>query len=191
MIAEGRDAGRFGHCLEAKPFYPGIYKYDQVFRKIWGLFLVSLNTVVLFYICKATDFKRYKLPSSSLWMGVSNVYWSSETGKLREKQLWCQIPPKQLPHFDSDRNTLIGTLICSQYETAVKEVEMKNVTLLFSILLSQLCSGVMLQHWWKTMSFKYIAPKKNLTTLEITNTPLHKYPGLWGQIQAQEAKENK
>lgn len=159
MIAEGRDAGRFGHCLEAKPFYPGIHKYAQDFRKIWGLFLVSLNTVVLFCICKAS-LERYKLPSSSLWTGVSNVYWSSEIGKLQEKQLWYWIPPKQLPHFDSDRNTLIGTLTWSQYEAAVKEDEVKNVTLLFSVLPSQVCFGVMLQHWWKTMSFKYIALKK-------------------------------
>ena len=42
---------------------------------------------------------------------------------LEKSNCDAEFPPKQLPHLDSARNTLIGTLICSQYEAAVKEDE--------------------------------------------------------------------
>lgn len=44
-------------------------------------------------------------------------------GKLAEEQLWCRTPPRAPATLRLDRNTVIGTLICSQDEVDVKDDE--------------------------------------------------------------------
>lgn len=91
MMEKGADTGRFGYCLEAKPFYPGIYTYGPDFRRIWGLVLVSFWKGVRFRKLQVT----FVLPLNR----VSLFCRSSKTGKLRERQLWCRIPPKTAAKF--------------------------------------------------------------------------------------------
>lgn len=67
------------------------------FQKDLEVVLVSLNT--LLYICKGVRFRKVQVTVILPLNGVSFVYSSSETGKFKEKQLWCRIPPKTAATF--------------------------------------------------------------------------------------------